>query len=127
MLLPFKVPFLLKPTVNQKLALRFPLSVGIHPPPVTRRSVLPRSTVRQASAEAVCQHACGSTLARTVYCPTARLFKAIQYDGRIPLAADIGISRTENRRAQETPLLENFKANLEIGESLAIRLTRHVA
>src|SRR5437870_120821 len=53
--------------------------------------------------------------------------QAIQYDGRIPLAADIGISRTENRRAQETPSLENLKADLEIGESLASRLTRHVA
>src|SRR5207247_8656921 len=73
MLLPFRVPFLLKPTVNPKLALRFPLSVGIQPPPVTRRSVLPKSTVRQASAEAVSQHARGSTAARTVYCPTARL------------------------------------------------------
>src|SRR5437773_1185337 len=73
MLLPFRVPFLLKPTVNPKLALRFPLSVGIQPPPVTRRSVVPKSTVRQASAEAVSQHARGSTAARTVYCPTARL------------------------------------------------------
>src|SRR5206468_6646497 len=73
MLFPFRVPFLLNPTVKPKLDLPLAPDVGIHPPPVTRRSVLPKSTVRQASSESVPQHACVWTLARTVYCPTGRL------------------------------------------------------